>query len=246
MVTQYGMNEVLGMVKLGETSTDPFAQRANGSDAPGSDDTQHLVDIEVRKLIDQAHADAYDALNQNRDILDRLAYELLEKETLDQAQLTEIFSTVRKAPKRRVWLIDEDRPGSDRPPIEVPERIVPENPEVWEAPLPGTGDADEAAAGEVGAGSQGAPASGAPAHGTPAGGAVTPEPPNTQPPGPNQPGGQPQPPQPQFPPTAPQPPVTGPGTPGGGNPGVGGAGPENPGPENPGWGPTPPRKGPRH
>lgn len=134
MVTQYGMTQSVGMVKIGDVSSEPFAGRGAGSEDHASDETYRQIDIEVRELIDAAHADAYHALNENRDILDNLAHELLEKETLDQAQLNEIFANVKKAPKREVWLADPSRPVSTIPPIEVPERIVPENPEVWEAP----------------------------------------------------------------------------------------------------------------
>ncbi|PMD05420.1 ATP-dependent zinc metalloprotease FtsH [Brevibacterium paucivorans] len=144
MVTQYGMTQSVGMVKIGDVSSEPFAGRGPGAEAHASDETYRQIDLEIRALVDAAHADAYRALNENRDILDRLAHELLEKETLDQAQLAEIFAEVKKAPKRDVWLADPSRPVSNIPPIEVPERARPENPEVWEAPL----DAPETKPGE--------------------------------------------------------------------------------------------------
>ena len=138
------MTQSVGMVKIGDVSSEPFAGRGPGAEAHASDETYRQIDLEVRALVDAAHADAYRALNENRDILDRLAHELLEKETLDQAQLAEIFAEVKKAPKRDVWLADPSRPVSNIPPIEVPERVRPENPEVWEAPL----DAPETKPGE--------------------------------------------------------------------------------------------------
>lgn len=122
MVTQYGMSEKLGMVKIGDESSEPFAGKGYGHDDTYADQTMQTIDAEVRALIDDAHADAYWALTANRDILDRLAYELLDKETLDQHQLQEIFAEVRKRDKREVWLAHDDRPVSDRPPIEVPPR----------------------------------------------------------------------------------------------------------------------------
>src|SRR5690606_7042128 len=85
-----------------------------------SDTTLQTIDAEVRALVDDAHADAYWALNENRDVLDALAHELLEKETLDEAQLAEIFAPVVKRDPRTVWLASRDRPVSSRPPIEVP------------------------------------------------------------------------------------------------------------------------------
>ena len=200
MVTQYGMTQSVGMVKIGDVSSEPFAGRGPGAEAHASDETYRQIDLEIRALVDAAHADAYRALNENRDILDRLAHELLEKETLDQAQLAEIFAEVKKAPKRDVWLADPSRPVSSIPPIEVPERARPENPEVWEAPL----DAPETKPGE----SEQPPIDPHPIPGNqpPQAGPGTPEP------------GAPQPPvdSPQEPP---RPPQTGPGEQPGANPG---------------------------
>jgi cell division protease FtsH len=65
-------------------------------------------------------------LNANREILDRLALELLEKETLDHLELAEIFSDVEKLPPRPQWLSSEQRPVSPRPPVDVPSRGVRE------------------------------------------------------------------------------------------------------------------------
>jgi cell division protease FtsH len=68
-------------------------------------------------------------LNTNRDVLDRLASELLEKETLDHNQLAEIFEGLEKLPERPQWLSSTNRPLSDRPPVKVPSKM-PIDPEV--------------------------------------------------------------------------------------------------------------------
>ena len=64
-------------------------------------------------------------LNDNRDILDKLALELLEKETLDHIELAEIFKDVKKLPERPQWLSSDERPSRDRPPIDVPRAKAP-------------------------------------------------------------------------------------------------------------------------
>ncbi|GAA4514922.1 ATP-dependent zinc metalloprotease FtsH [Brevibacterium yomogidense] len=121
MVTQYGMSDRVGMVKVGEGSSEPFAGRGmGGSEEVFADSTLETIDAEVRQLVDAAHADAYWALNENRDVLDRLAYELLEKETLDEGQLAALFHDVVKREPRTVWLASRDRPVSNRPPIDAP------------------------------------------------------------------------------------------------------------------------------
>ncbi len=58
-----------------------------------SENIAETVDAETRALLEAAHDEAYQVLNDNRDILDRLAGELLDKETLDAPELVEIFRT---------------------------------------------------------------------------------------------------------------------------------------------------------
>ena len=67
-----------------------------------------------------AHDEAWRALGNNRDILDALVLELLEKETLEAERLAEIFANVRKEPKRDVWLSSADRHVSTRGPVMTP------------------------------------------------------------------------------------------------------------------------------
>lgn len=59
-------------------------------------------------------------LTENRDILDRLAYELLERETLNQEEIAEIFADVRKRPERELWLAADERLPHDVPPVLSP------------------------------------------------------------------------------------------------------------------------------
>ena len=80
------------------------------------------VDAQVRALIEQAHNEAYEVINANRDILDKLALALLEKETLDHIELADIFSDVKKLPPRPQWLSSSERPVSTLPPVDVPRR----------------------------------------------------------------------------------------------------------------------------
>ena len=120
MVTEYGMSNRVGAVKLGSGGSEPFVGRDMGSSREYSEEVAAIVDDEVRILLDNAHAEAYWILNENRDILDRLAYELLEKETLNQEQIAEIFAAVRRREPRPVWLSAEDRPVSDIPPVLSP------------------------------------------------------------------------------------------------------------------------------
>ncbi|OJX65612.1 MAG: cell division protein FtsH [Micrococcales bacterium 73-13] len=122
MVTEYGMSARVGAVKLGAQSSEPFLGRDLGHQADYSDEIAAAIDEEVRALIEQAHDEAWKVLGENRDILDRLASELLEKETLDHVQIAEIFADVKKLPERPQWLSSPARPVSNRPPVAMPAR----------------------------------------------------------------------------------------------------------------------------
>ncbi len=120
MVTQYGMSERIGSVKLGSGGGEPFLGRDMSQERNYSDQVAYVVDEEVRRLLDNAHDEAYQILTENRDVLDRLALELLERETLNQAEIAEVFSDVRKRDVREVWLSKPTRPVHSIPPVVSP------------------------------------------------------------------------------------------------------------------------------
>ena len=91
MVTEFGMTDALGPQQLGNRASEPFLGREMGGQRDYSDEVSALVDAEVRKLIDAAHDEARRVLRQHRDVLDRLADALVEKETLDTADLATVF-----------------------------------------------------------------------------------------------------------------------------------------------------------
>lgn len=122
MVTEYGMTGDIGPVKLGQSSGEVFMGRDMGHGRDFSERIAERVDGQVRDLIEQAHNEAYEVINANRDVLDKLALALLEKETLDHLELAEIFKDVKKLPPRPQWLSSEQRPPSALPPVEVPRR----------------------------------------------------------------------------------------------------------------------------
>ena len=108
MVTDYGMSDRIGMVKLGDADTEAFGHGSGEGPRPFSDETAAIIDEEVRRLLDNAMREAWRILSENRGVLDTLASRLLEEETLDEAQLAEIFKDVVKAPERPVWNYQSD------------------------------------------------------------------------------------------------------------------------------------------
>ncbi|WP_424466730.1 ATP-dependent zinc metalloprotease FtsH [Pseudoclavibacter helvolus] len=123
MVTEYGMTASVGSVKLGESSAETVYGQQAGAGRNYSESVAETVDHEVRALIEQAHDEAWKVINDNRDILDQLAAELLEKETLDHVRLEQIFAPVRKLPERPQWLSSPDRPVSALPPVPLKPHI---------------------------------------------------------------------------------------------------------------------------
>jgi cell division protease FtsH len=85
-----------------------------------SEEIAAIIDEEVNKLLTNAHQEAFDILVTNRDILDELVRQLLEKETIDRKGLAEIFAAVRMRPERPAWTGSDSRVPSSIPPVDVP------------------------------------------------------------------------------------------------------------------------------
>jgi cell division protease FtsH len=123
MVTQYGMTERLGAVKLGDSNSEPFLGRDIGHTRNYSEDVAAMIDDEVKKLVASAHQEAFDILEENRDVLDNLVLELMDKETLDKEEVAEVFEPLRRRTARPAWTGSPERSPSSIPPVEIPEEI---------------------------------------------------------------------------------------------------------------------------
>jgi cell division protease FtsH len=182
MVTELGMSAKLGAVKYGSEHGDPFLGRTMGNQADYSHEVAREIDEEVRKLIEAAHTEAWEILAENRDILDVLAGELLEKETLHRAELQVILKDVKTRPRITVFDDFGGRIPSDKPPIKTPGELAIERGEEWPKPVPepafkvAIAEASRKANGTNGAngsnganGANGAPNGSTPDYGAPAG-----------------------------------------------------------------------------
>ena len=134
MVTEYGMSAKVGSVRLAAKESDPFLGGGAGGGNNFSDEMAYLVDQEVAALLEQAHDEAYEILRDNRDVLDALSLALLEKETLLENDLAEIFAGVRKRPERDHWYSKSNREPSALPPVKVAKAETDETP-VAEEPI---------------------------------------------------------------------------------------------------------------
>jgi len=120
MVTEYGMTERLGAIKLGDNNSEPFLGRDLGHTRNYSEDVAAVVDEETKALLANAHQEAFDILVENRDVLDELVRQLLEHETLDKAEVAAVFEPLRRRPSRPAWTGSPTRHPSDIPPVDVP------------------------------------------------------------------------------------------------------------------------------
>jgi cell division protease FtsH len=93
MVTQWGMSETIGPVQLGAPDGEGPASRDGGASKEFSETVATRVDGEVSRLVQEAQDRAIEILRRERRTLDRLAAALVERETLSEEELAEIFAT---------------------------------------------------------------------------------------------------------------------------------------------------------
>jgi cell division protease FtsH len=131
MVTEYGMSARLGAVKYGQHEGEPFLGRQMSHAPDYSLEVAHEIDEEVRALIEAAHDEAWNVLNDYRDALDALVLELIERETLQRTDLERIFSRVDKRPRITKFNDFGGRTPSDKPPVKTPAELAKERGEPW-------------------------------------------------------------------------------------------------------------------
>lgn len=117
MVMEYGLSERIGAIKLGSASSEPFVGMSYGHQRDYSEEIAAIIDEEVRELIDNAHQEAYEILVANREILDALVLELMEKETLEKEEVARVFAEVKARPARKPWTGSKERKPSKQPPV---------------------------------------------------------------------------------------------------------------------------------
>jgi len=100
MVTEYGMSDKLGPLTLGQKQGEVFLGRDFTSHPDYSDHIAFEIDKEIRRLIDEAHTEAFEILTMYRTTLDQIVDSLLEKETVEKGELMELLSPVKKRPSR--------------------------------------------------------------------------------------------------------------------------------------------------
>ncbi|MDP8258098.1 MAG: ATP-dependent zinc metalloprotease FtsH [Candidatus Aadella gelida] len=91
MVTQYGMSEKLGQITFGKRHNQVFLGRDISEERNYSEDTAKLIDQEIKGIVDRCYEKAMTRLTENKDKLNILALKLIEKETLEEAEVREML-----------------------------------------------------------------------------------------------------------------------------------------------------------
>ena len=107
MVTKYGMSSRFGLMALATTEDQYLTGRTVMNCA---DDTAAMVDQEVKEILSTAYDKALEMLGENRDVLDKIADFLINRETITGKEFMEILRRTKKdtvvpASERKVILV---------------------------------------------------------------------------------------------------------------------------------------------
>jgi len=96
MVTAWGMSDKLGNMTYGKNQENVFMGRDFGHQRDYSEQIAYEIDSEIKHIIDERYEYAKKLLSDNRDMLEEISKELLEKETIDEKEFEEIMERVQE------------------------------------------------------------------------------------------------------------------------------------------------------
>jgi cell division protease FtsH len=91
MVTEFGMSPKLGRVSFQSEGRSPFLPGGGGDTSTWSEQTAREIDLEIRRFLEESHAATLQILTARRAALDAIAEALVERETIDAAELQAIL-----------------------------------------------------------------------------------------------------------------------------------------------------------
>ena len=105
MVCDFGMSDNLGPLTFGKREEQIFLGREIAQHRDYSELTAQKIDEEVRNIVTGAYEKATKLIKENLDTLHRMANALLEKETLDGADIDKIMGEAKESPKEEAEAI---------------------------------------------------------------------------------------------------------------------------------------------
>jgi len=115
MVTKWGLSDRLGPLTYSEDEQEVFLGHAVTQHKSVSDETSHIIDEEVRNIIDRNYSRARTILDENLDKLHAMADALIRYETIDSGQIDDIMAGRAPRPPKDWDEADEPRRGGARP-----------------------------------------------------------------------------------------------------------------------------------
>jgi cell division protease FtsH len=128
MVCEYGMSR-LGPLTFGKKEEQIFLGREIAQHRDFSEETARQIDLEVRRLIDEAYQTAHSIVDSNKDPMHRLAAALLERETIDAEEVRMLIEGQELPPLRSILASPSDPDGSSQQVLKPESRGGPGFPE---------------------------------------------------------------------------------------------------------------------
>jgi cell division protease FtsH len=120
MVCEYGMSR-LGPLTFGKKEEQIFLGREIAQHRDFSEETARQIDLEVRRLIDEAYQSAHTIVESNSDAMHRIAAALLERETIDAEEVKMLIEGTELPPLRSILASPSDTGGGSTQQVLKPE-----------------------------------------------------------------------------------------------------------------------------
>ena len=120
MVCEYGMSR-LGPLTFGKKEEQIFLGREIAQHRDFSEETARQIDLEVRRLIDEAYQSAHSIVESHADAMHRIAAALLERETIDAEEVKMLIDGKELPPIRSILASPTDKGGDDVQQVLKPE-----------------------------------------------------------------------------------------------------------------------------
>jgi cell division protease FtsH len=111
MVTQFGMSPAIGTMSVGDREHEVFLGRDIAQRREVSEKTAEMVDTEIKRILDESYEGSREVLEENTDLLERIAQALLERETLD----VEAIGLLEEGRELPPLPVEEETPPSPEP-----------------------------------------------------------------------------------------------------------------------------------
>ena len=127
MVTEFGMSTKLGRMHYSESARSQFLGGGGGpSDTVHAEQTIRDIDLETKRIIDEASKSAYEVLDSRRELLHHLARELMEIEVMDAQHLKRIIDEHKSGPQISPGTRVGPRVAQDLPDVPPAEDELPQ------------------------------------------------------------------------------------------------------------------------